>query len=41
MLLALGSGRDDGFDGQKGTELITFLADVLEERLKQCLGPKS
>ena len=41
MLLALGSGRDDGFDRQQGTELITFLADVLEERMKQCLGPKS
>jgi uncharacterized protein YigA (DUF484 family) len=41
MLLALGSGRDDGFDRQQGTELITFLADVLEERMKQCLGPKN
>lgn len=40
MLLALGSGREDGFDKNQATDLITFLADVLEARLKQCLGPK-
>lgn len=41
MLLALGSGRDDGFEKQQATDLITFLADVLEARLKQCLGRKN
>ena len=41
MLLALGSGRDDGFDPQQATDLILFFADILELRLKQCLGPKS
>ena len=41
MLLALGSGRDDGFDPRQATDLILFFADVLETRLKQCLGPKS
>tara|TARA_R110002072_G_scaffold101056_3_gene222684 strand:+ start:1353 stop:2060 length:708 start_codon:yes stop_codon:yes gene_type:complete len=41
MLLALGSGREDGFDANQATDLITFLADVLEGRLKQCLGPKN
>lgn len=41
MLLALGSGREDGFDKDQATDLITFLADVLEARLKQCLGPKN
>ena len=40
-MLALGSGRDDGFDKDQATDLITFLADVLEARLKQCLGPRS
>lgn len=39
MLLALGSGRDDGFEKHQATDLISFLADVLEVRLKQCLGP--
>ena len=41
MLLALGSGREDGFDKDQEVDLITFLADVLEVRLKQCLGPKN
>ena len=41
MLLALGSGREDGFDKDQATDLISFLADVLEARLKQCLGPKN
>jgi uncharacterized protein YigA (DUF484 family) len=41
MLLALGSGREDGFEKQQATDLIIFLADVLEARLKQCLGPKN
>lgn len=41
MLLALGSGRDDGFDPRQATDLILFLADILEARLKQCLGPKN
>ncbi|PPR12311.1 MAG: hypothetical protein CFH41_00348 [Alphaproteobacteria bacterium MarineAlpha11_Bin1] len=41
MLLALGSGRDDGFDPHQATDLIQFLANILETRLKQCLGPKS
>lgn len=41
MLLALGSGREDGFDKHQATDLISFLADVLEARLKQCLGPKN
>ena len=41
MLLALGSGREDGFEKQQATDLISFLADVLEARLKQCLGPKN
>jgi len=40
MLLALGSGRDDGFDRNQGTDLLVFLGDVLEARLRQCLGPK-
>ncbi len=40
MLLALGSGRDDGFSMSQGTDLILFLAHVIEERLKQCLGRK-
>ena len=40
MLLALGSGRDDGFSMSQGTDLILFLAQVIEERLKQCLGRK-
>jgi len=40
MLLALGSGRDDGFSNNQGTDLILFLAQVIEERLKQCLGRK-
>ncbi len=41
MLLALGSGREDGFEKDQATDLISFLADVLEARLKQCLGPKN
>lgn len=41
MLLALGSGRDDGFDPDQATDLILFFAEILETRLKQCLGPKS
>ena len=41
MLLALGSGRDDGFDPHQATDLILFFADILESRIKQCLGPKS
>ena len=41
MLLALGSGRDDGFDPRQATDLILFFADILETRLKQCLGPKN
>jgi len=41
IMLALGSGRDDGFDKDQATDLITFLADVLEARLKQCLGPRN
>lgn len=41
MLLALGSGRDDGFDPHQATDLLAFLVDALEARLKQCLGPKS
>jgi uncharacterized protein YigA (DUF484 family) len=41
MLLALGSGREDGFEKDQATDLIAFLADVLESRLKQCLGPKN
>ena len=41
MLLALGSGREDGFDKHQATDLISFLADVTEARLKQCLGPKT
>ncbi len=41
MLLALGSGRDDGFNPHQATDLILFLAKILEIRLKQCLGPKS
>ncbi|MEE2661726.1 MAG: DUF484 family protein [Pseudomonadota bacterium] len=40
MLLALGSGHDDGFSKHQGTNLLTFLAHVIEERLKQCLGRK-
>ncbi len=41
MLLALGSGRDDGFAPDQATDLLAFLGDVLELRLGQCLGPKS
>ena len=41
MLLALGSGRDDGFDPRQATDLILFFADILETRIKQCLGPTS
>ena len=37
MLLALGSGRDDGFDNQQATDLLAFLGDILEVRIKQCL----
>lgn len=40
MLLALGSGRDDGFEPDQATDLLTFLGDAIEARLKQCLGPK-
>ncbi len=40
MLLALGSGRDDGFSNNHRTDLLLFLVHVLEERLKQCLGRK-
>ena len=40
MLLALGSGHDDGFSKNQGTNLLIFLAKVIEERLKQCLGRK-
>jgi len=38
MLLALGSGREDGFSPDQGTELISFLAAALEMRLRQCLA---
>ena len=41
MLLALGSGREDGFEKNQATDLISFFADVLEARLKQWLGPKN
>ncbi len=41
MLLALGSGRDDGFAPNQATDLLVFLGDVLEVRLGQCLGPKA
>ena len=41
MLLALGSGRDDGFNDNQATDLLSFLAQVIEERLKQCLGRQS
>ncbi len=41
MLLALGSGRDDGFAPNQATDLLAFLGDVLEVRLRQCLGPKT
>jgi uncharacterized protein YigA (DUF484 family) len=41
MLLALGSGRDDGFAPNQATDLLAFLGDVLEVRLGQCLGPKT
>ncbi|MEX2455644.1 MAG: DUF484 family protein [Rhodospirillaceae bacterium] len=41
MLLALGSGREDGFEKSQATDLLSFLGDVLEAKLKQCLGPKS
>lgn len=40
MLLALGSGRDDGFEPDQATDLLAFLGDAIEARLKQCLGPK-
>lgn len=41
MLLALGSGREDGFERTQATDLLAFLGDVLEAKLKLCLGPKS
>ena len=41
ILLALGSGRDDGFYKDQATDLMIFLADVLEVRLKQCLELKN
>ncbi len=41
MLLALGSGRDDGFERSQATDLLAFLGDVLEAKLRQCLGPRS
>lgn len=41
MLLALGSGREDGFEKDQATDLISIFADVLEARLKQWLGPKN
>jgi len=41
MLLALGSGRDDGFNRHQATDLISFLAQVIAERLKTYLGPKN
>lgn len=37
LLLALGSGREDGFDPRQATDLLGFLADALEARLRQCL----
>lgn len=40
MLLALGSGRGDGFDSRQGTDLIAFLADALELRIRHCLQQK-
>lgn len=36
LMLALGSGRDDGFEPHQGTDLLAFMGDVLEARLKQC-----
>ena len=30
MVLALGSGRDDGFDPRQATDLILFFADILK-----------
>lgn len=40
-MLAMGSGRPDGFNPEQGTDLAAFLADVLELRLKQCLGQQA
>ena len=40
MLLALGSGRDDGFEKSQATDLLAFLGDVIETKLRQCLGPR-
>ena len=41
MLLALGSGREDGFGPDQATDLLSFFGEAMEARLKQCLGPKS
>ena len=40
MLLALGSGREDGFERTQATDLLAFLGDAIEAKLRQCLGPK-
>ena len=36
LMLALGSGRDDGFEPHQATDLLAFMGDVLEARLRQC-----
>ncbi len=37
MMLALGSAREQGFHQNQAADLLAFLADVLEIRLKLCL----
>ena len=36
-LIALGSRLEDAFDPGQGTELIAFLAPVMERRIHRCL----
>ena len=41
MMVALGSGSADGFTKDQSTDLLCFLADILDIRLEQCRGDRS
>lgn len=41
MLVALGARSADGFTRDQSTDLLCFLADILDTRLEQCRGDRS